>query len=63
LQGKSIYAVEKPKEGLLIIGNEGQGIRDEIVPFIKHPVTIPRIGGAESLNAGVATGIVISHLV
>ena len=63
LQGKSIYAIDKPKEGLLIIGNEGRGIREEIIPFIKYPVTIPRIGGAESLNAGVAAGIVVSHLV
>jgi TrmH family RNA methyltransferase len=63
LDGRSIYETSKPKEGLLIIGNEGKGIRPAILPFVKHPLTIPRIGGAESLNAAVATGIVISHLV
>ena len=63
LNGKSIYETTKPTEALLIIGNEGKGIRENILPFIKHPVTIPKIGAAESLNAGVATGIVLSHLV
>ncbi len=63
LQGKSIYTIDKPKEGLLIIGNEGRGIREDIISYIQHPITIPRIGGAESLNAAVATGIVLSHFV
>lgn len=63
LEGKSVYGTSKPKEGLLVIGNEGRGIRENILPFVKHPVTIPRVGGAESLNAAVATGIILSHLV
>jgi len=63
LHGNSIYQIAKPTEGLLVIGNEGKGIRDEVLPFIKYPITIPKIGGAESLNAAVATGIVVSHLV
>lgn len=50
-------------EGLLVIGNESKGIREPLMPFITHAVTIPRIGEAESLNAAVATGIIISHLV
>ncbi len=63
LQGRSIYETAKPKEALLIIGNEGRGIKDELLPLINYPITIPRMGGAESLNAAVATGIVLSHLV
>jgi TrmH family RNA methyltransferase len=49
-------------EGLLVIGNESKGISKELVPYISHPITIPRLGGAESLNAAVATGIIVSHL-
>jgi TrmH family RNA methyltransferase len=49
--------------GILLIGNESKGIRNELLPFITHPVSIPRIGAAESLNAAVATGILLSHLV
>ncbi len=63
LTGESIYAVTKPKEGLLLVGSEGKGIGEELLPNITHPITIPRIGGAESLNAAVATGILLSHLV
>ena len=62
LNGENVYASGKKKEGILIIGNEGKGMRNELLPFVTHPVTIPRIGGAESLNAGVATGIIVSHL-
>ncbi len=62
LDGESIYTGQKPKEGIILIGNEGQGISKELLPFISNPITIPKIGGAESLNAAVATGIILSHL-
>ena len=62
LNGKSIYEVEKVNEGLLVIGNEGNGISDEIKLYITNPITIPKFGGAESLNAAVATGIILSHM-
>lgn len=47
----------------LVIGNEGRGIRQELLQELKEFVTIPRIGEAESLNAAVAAGIILSHLV
>jgi len=62
LNGTNINNCEKIKEGLLIVGNEGRGIRPEILPFIQHPLTIPGRGKAESLNAAVATGIILSHI-
>lgn len=63
LQGQSIYQVSKPTAGILVIGNEGNGISNAILPLITNPITIPKIGGAESLNAAVAMGILVSHLV
>lgn len=63
LNGEDIGSISPLKEGLLVIGNESKGIRGPLMPFITHAVTIPRIGQAESLNAAVATGIIISHLV
>ncbi|CAN5490614.1 RNA methyltransferase [soil metagenome] len=62
LNGNSIYTTPKIKEGILVIGNESKGIRSNIMPFIQQPVTIPGSGHAESLNAAVATGIILSHL-
>ena len=61
LSGRNISELNKPTEGLLVIGNEGKGIRKEILPFINQPVAIPKKGGAESLNAAVATGIILSY--
>jgi len=63
LNGANIYHVKPIKEGLLVIGNESKGIRENLLPFIQHTVTIPKKGAAESLNAAVATGIILSHLV
>lgn len=62
LEGKNIYSCKKAKEGLLVIGNEGKGIREAFISKITHPVTIPGRGGAESLNAAVATGIIAGCL-
>ena len=63
LDGHDIYQVKRFSEGYIVIGNESKGIRQNIMPFIEHPVTIPAKGRAESLNAAVATGIILSHLV
>jgi TrmH family RNA methyltransferase len=63
LDGKSIHQYGKTKEGILLIGNESKGLRKELIELAKEKITIPRIGSAESLNAAVATGIILSHLV
>lgn len=63
LSGTSIYAIPKVSDGFIIIGNEGKGIRENLLPLIEMPITIPKLGGAESLNAAVATGIILSHLI
>jgi TrmH family RNA methyltransferase len=63
LNGKSVYGTGPVKEGMIIIGNESKGISDALLKKAKHRITIPRKGQAESLNAGVATGIMLSHLV
>ena len=62
LNGKNMHSEPPVTEGLLVIGNESKGISKELIPYISHPITIPRLGGAESLNAAVATGIIVSHL-
>jgi TrmH family RNA methyltransferase len=62
LNGKNMHNEPPVTEGLLVIGNEAKGISKELLPFISHPITIPRLGGAESLNAAVAAGIIVSHL-
>ena len=64
LVGKNIFEEKKYQPGVIVIGNEGKGISPEILEKITHHILIPRgeNGGAESLNAGVATGIVCAIL-
>ncbi len=63
LNGESIYNVEPPiSPYFLVIGSEAHGIRDGLKSLINHPITIPARGGAESLNASVATAILIDRL-
>ncbi|MDD2793284.1 MAG: RNA methyltransferase [Sediminibacterium sp.] len=62
LKGQPVYGIQDARPGVLVIGNESKGIHTELLPLIDRPVNIPRIGEAESLNAAVATGILLSHL-
>ncbi len=63
LDGANLYSVPRLGAGALIIGNESKGIAQNIVSLATQKVTIPAFGGAESLNAGVATGILCAYLV
>ena len=63
LKGQNVFKIESVSEGILVIGNESKGIRENLSGRISHPVTIPRLGGAESLNAAVATGIIVGQMV
>lgn len=62
LGGENIYNMQRSKEGILIIGNESKGISDDVIAAATKEVTIPRRGGAESLNAGVSAGILCALL-
>ena len=62
LGGKNVNELGKIKEGILIIGNESKGISKEILAFVDEKITIEKWGDAESLNAAVATGIILHCL-
>jgi RNA methyltransferase, TrmH family len=63
LEGKDVTKMNAIREGLIVIGNESMGIDKGLLPFANEKISIPRKGSAESLNAAVATGIILSHLV
>ena len=63
LNGKDIASYPMIEKGIILIGNESRGIRPELLAMVNHHITISRKGNAESLNAAVATGIILSHLV
>ena len=62
LQGTSIFSMHKIKEGIILIGNESKGIKENLSALATKQITIPKYGEAESLNAAVACGIILSHL-
>ena len=66
LEGQNIYTATIPEKTLLVIGNEGNGINPEMESFIHKKITIPSFAvnnnGAESLNAGIATGIICAEI-
>lgn len=61
LEGKNIYQEKLTLDGILLMGNEGNGISEDLLQLITHPITIPKFGHAESLNVSVATGIILSE--
>lgn len=63
LNGQSLYETDAPDAGILLIGNESKGISEDLLKKAEYRITIPRRGEAESLNAAVATGILLSFLV
>jgi TrmH family RNA methyltransferase len=63
LQGEPMYKISASEKQVLVIGNESKGISDAVLQYATQQVTIPRRGEAESLNAAVATGILLSHLI
>ena len=63
LSGISLISFNKINVGFILIGNESKGIDEELLELASGQITIPKFGEAESLNAAVATGIILSHIV
>jgi len=64
MNGENIYKTSVPKEGILILGNEANGVSKEIKNQVQHKVSIPRFGETqrtESLNVATAAAILISE--
>jgi TrmH family RNA methyltransferase len=62
LNGKDVHALGEKPGGFIVIGNESNGISPAVEKLVTHRITIPRRGGAESLNAAIATAIVLDNL-
>ena len=62
LDGKDIYRQELPREAIIVMGNEGNGISPAVRQLVTHPLLIPQFRpGAESLNVAIATAITCSE--
>lgn len=64
MDGKSIYSESLPKNAILVLGNEANGISNAIAASIGNRISIPRFGDVqktESLNVATATAILLSE--
>lgn len=61
--GKSITEFNYEGNTLVCIGNEGNGLTDDLVNTCTYAVTIPMKGNAESLNAAAAAGIIMWEMI
>lgn len=64
MDGENIYKSSLPQDGIIVMGNEANGISKEIENLIKNRLSIPRFGEiqkTESLNVATATAIILSE--
>jgi TrmH family RNA methyltransferase len=64
MNGENIYSTTLPQEGIIVMGNEANGISKEVENSIQNRLTIPRFGTlqkTESLNVATATAIILSE--
>ncbi|VAV82898.1 RNA methyltransferase, TrmH family, partial [hydrothermal vent metagenome] len=60
MDGNNVYDMDLPNSGILVLGNEANGICNEVEAQITHRISIPRFGNlqtTESLNVATATAI------
>ena len=58
----NVHKISKADPVLLVIGNEAHGVSEEIISLCDDTIMIPRIGKAESLNASIATAVLVDNL-
>ncbi|MFN5422469.1 MAG: TrmH family RNA methyltransferase [bacterium] len=62
LDGQSYVKTTFNQPSILVIGNESKGISDEVLSAVSNKITIPGKGAAESLNAAVATAVILAEM-
>lgn len=64
MDGENIYKRKLPKQGVLVMGNEANGVSKDVEAIISEKISIPRFGdlqATESLNVATATAILLSE--
>lgn len=62
LEGANVHHHRFEEKTGLVIGSESHGISPEVSALLAQKITIPRLGGAESLNAAMATAIILDNV-
>lgn len=64
MEGETVYKSKLPEQGVLVMGNEANGVSKEVEAVINEKISIPRFGdlqATESLNVATATAILLSE--
>jgi len=64
MEGENVYKASLPKQGVLVMGNEANGVSEKIEAMITKKISIPRFGDlkvTESLNVATATAVLLSE--
>ncbi|MBP0905524.1 TrmH family RNA methyltransferase [Mariniflexile gromovii] len=64
MEGENVYKTKLPENGVLVMGNEANGVSKEVEAVITNKISIPRFGdlqATESLNVATATAILLSE--
>jgi RNA methyltransferase, TrmH family len=61
LDGDNVHTVDFPTQGVLVMGNEANGIDPTLEELIQTRVSIPKYGQAESLNVAIATAVILDN--
>lgn len=63
LGGDNVHQLQlNEKGGYIVLGNEANGISNQLGRCISRKITIPAFGGAESLNVGIAAAVICDNL-
>ena len=62
LDGQNLYSVKWGTEGIVLLGNEGQGVSDAVAALASQSITIPKAGAGESLNVAISAAIICSEI-
>ncbi|ULC60426.1 RNA methyltransferase [Flaviramulus sp. BrNp1-15] len=64
MEGENVYSKQLPEKGVLVMGNEANGVSKDVEAIISEKISIPRFGdlqATESLNVATATAILLSE--
>jgi len=61
LDGEDIHGFSAPSDAVIVIGSEGRGLSPAVRALVSRCITIPSHGAAESLNAALATAVILDN--
>jgi len=62
LQGENVHHLVFGNGGIILVGNEADGVSEDLNSLVSTWISIPRFGAAESLNAAIATAVICDNL-